>query len=85
MEVGAGYDGPVPEGFDVIELPAAKYLMFQGEPFAEEDYCAAIEAVQASMDRYSPSIINYEWDDASPRIQLEPIGTRGYIELRAVK
>ena len=33
VEVAAAYAGPVPEGFDVIALPAADYLMFQGEPF----------------------------------------------------
>jgi AraC family transcriptional regulator len=85
VEVALDYNGAVPDGFDVIELPAAKYLMFQGEPFAEEDYCKAIEAVQTSMNRYDPSLIGYAWDDANPRIQLEPRGSRGYIELRAVK
>ncbi len=84
-EVAADYNGHVPDGFDVIALPQAKYLMFQGEPFAEEDYCEAIEAVQAAMNRYHPAAIGYVWDDANPRIQLEPVGTRGYIELRAVK
>ena len=44
------YTGPVSEGFDVIELPTADYLMFQGEPFAEEDYCDAISAVQQAMN-----------------------------------
>ena len=39
VEVPVDYNGPVPEGFDVIRLPAAEYLMFQGEPFREEDYC----------------------------------------------
>ena len=76
---------PVPEGFDVIELPAADYLMFQGEPFAEEDYCDAISAVQQAMNGYDPDIIGYCWDDSNPRIQLEPRGNRGYIELRSVK
>ena len=85
VEVSTDYDGPVPEGFDVIELPAATYLMFQSEPFAEEDYCAAIESLQAAMDKYDPAVIGYRWDDGSPRIQLEPRGERGYIELRAVK
>ena len=85
VEVPTESDGPVPEGFDVIELPAATYLMFQSEPFAEEDYCAAIESLQAAMDKYDPSLIRYRWDDDSPRIQLEPRGERGYIELRAVK
>ena len=37
------------------------------------------------MDRYDPTVIGYEWNDESPRIQLEPRGERGYIELRAVK
>lgn len=84
-EVAADYDGVIPDGFDVITLPAAKYLMFQGEPFCEEDYCGAIEAVQASMERYNPSVIGYAWDDSNPRIQLEPCGERGYIELKAVR
>lgn len=81
VEVAADYDGSVPDGFDLIELPAAKYLMFQGEPFAEEDYCKAIDEVKASIDKYDPNIIGYSWDKLNPRIQLEPIGTRGYIEL----
>jgi len=85
VEAEPDYDGPVPEGFEVISLPAAVYLMFQGEPFAEEDYCEAIEALQSAMGRYAPSAIGYDWDDANPRIQLEPRGERGYIELKAVK
>ncbi len=85
VEESADYDGPVPEGFDVIELPAAKYLMFQGEPFEEEDYCEAIDDICGAMKKYDPSLIGCEWDDENPRVQLEPIGTRGYIELRAIK
>lgn len=85
VEVDVDYDGQIPEGFDVIELPAAKYLMFQSEPFEEEDYCDAIDSLQASMDSYDPSVIGHHWDDENPRIQLEPIGARGYIELRAIK
>lgn len=85
VEVAADYTGNVPEGFDMISLPAAEYLMFQGEPFKEEDYSEAILAVQHSMERYDPAVIGYEWDDESPHIQLEPRGERGYIEQRAVK
>lgn len=85
VEVTMDYIGMIPDGFDVITLPAAKYLMFQGEPFKEEDYCQAIEAVQLSMERYDPSTIGYVWDETNPRIQLEPRGERGYIELRAVQ
>lgn len=84
VEVAADYTGIVPEGFELITLPAAKYMMFQGEPFAEADYCQAIEDVQRSMAKYDPSVLGLTWDERQPRIQLEPIGQRGYIELRAV-
>lgn len=85
VEVSEDDKTPCPEGFDVICLPEAEYLMFQGEPFREEDYCEAIQATKQAMDRYDPSLIGYCWDDDNPRIQLEPRGERGYIELRAVK
>ena len=85
VEVETDYSGVIPEGFDTIHLPEADYLMFQGQPFWEEDYCAAIRAVQVAMDGYDPSVIGYRWDDENPRIQLEPRGRRGYIELRAVR
>ena len=85
VEVESGYAGEIPEGFDIISLPASEYLVFQGEPFREEDYSQAILSVQYSMNQYDPAVIGYEWDDRSPRIQLEPRGERGYIELRAIK
>lgn len=85
VEVSCGYSGEIPNGFDVIRLPPAKYLMFQGEPFAEEDFGTAIEEVQTAIRTYNPTSIGYEWDKENPRIQLEPIGARGYIELLAIK
>ena len=85
VEVPADYDGALPEGFEILELPAAKYMMFQGEPFAEEDYCRAIEEVKEAIRRYDPSVTGYRWDEENPRIQLEPVGSRGYIEMLAVK
>ena len=85
VERAADEETFVPDGFDVITLPETEYLMFQGEPFCEEDYCEAIAAVQNAADNYNPSAIGYEWNDAEPRIQLEPRGERGYIEMRAVR
>lgn len=84
VEVAEDYAGPVPDGYDEILLPAAKYLMFQGEPFAEEDYEEAISAIWDAEKKYDPSVIGCRWDNENPRIQLEPIGTRGYIELMPV-
>ena len=85
VEVACDYSGQIPDGFDVIELPKCKYLMFQGEPFEEENFEEAISDVWGAIEKYDPSIIGYNWDKSNPRIQLEPIGTRGYIELLPVK
>lgn len=85
VEVETDDAGEIPEGFEVIDLPAARYLMFQGEPFAEEDFADAIAQVQQAIRRYNPSVLGYQWDAGNPRIQLEPIGERGYIELHPVK
>lgn len=76
---------PIPEGLEAVILPESDYLMFQGEPFAEENYREAIGALMEGMQRYNPSILGYQWDDARPDIQLEPRGERGYIHLRPVK
>lgn len=85
VEVAPDYAGEIPEGFDIIDLPAAKYIVFQGEPFEEENFCEAIEAVWDAIKKYNPQNIGFEWDNDNPRIQLEPRGERGYIELVAVK
>ena len=85
VEVPMDYDGQIPEGFDIIELPKCKYMMFQGEPFEEEDFEEAILQMWEAIKKYHPETIGYRWDDTNPRIQLEPRGERGYIELVAVK
>lgn len=84
-EVNLDYDGIVPEGFEILEMPAADYLMFQGESFEEDDFENAIQEIWDAEQKYDPKIIGYQWDESNPRIQLEPIGTRGYIEFVPVK
>ena len=85
VEVPLNFDGQIPESFDIIELPKCKYMMFQGEPFAEEDFEEAIGQVWEAIKKYNPETVGYRWDTTNPRIQLEPRGERGYIELLAVK
>ena len=85
VEVEPDYNDIVPEGFEVIDLPSAEYLLFRGEPFDQEDYEKAITEIWDAEKKYDPAFIGYEWDDKNPRIQLEPIGERGYIELVPVK
>ena len=85
VEIELDYNDIIPSGFDVIDLPQAQYIMFQGEPFEEEYFSQAIEDVWSAIKKYDPASIGYSWDDENPRIQLEPIGTRGYIELVPIK
>ena len=85
VEVPLDYSGEIPDGFEVIELPKCKYIMFQGEPFEEENFGEAIGQVWEAIKKFNPQTIGYAWDDSNPRIQLEPVGIRGYIELHPVK
>lgn len=85
VEVPPDHTDEIPSGFDVIELPQCRYMMFQGEPFEEADFREAIEAVSEAIKKYDPTVIGYEWNPENPRIQLEPIGERGYIELHPVR
>lgn len=85
VEVPLDYDGAVPDGFDVIELPACDYLKFQGEPFEEKDFEEAIGQVWRAIEKFDTVPAGWDRDDDDPRIQLEPRGERGYIELVPVK
>ena len=86
VDVPADYDGPVPEGFDLIDLPAAKLLVFQGEPYDDAHYAQAIGALWDRVATFNPEVYGYEYaEELAPRMQLEPQGWRGYIELRPVR
>jgi len=86
VEVPAGYSGIVPDGFDIIALPPCKMMVFQGQPFKDEDFDEAIGGVWEAMKNYDPELYGFEWaDEDAPRFQLEPQGYRGYIEARPVR
>lgn len=86
VEVPADYDGPVPEGYDMIELKPCKMMVFQGQPYDDEKFEDAIDEIWEAMKSYDPKLYGFEWaDEDAPRFQLEPQGYRGYIEARPVK
>lgn len=86
VEVSADYSGEIPTGFDVIDLPPCKYLVFQGEPYDDDKYDEAIGKLWERTADFNPKVYGYEWDDEiAPKFQLAPMGWRGYIEGRAVK
>jgi AraC-like DNA-binding protein len=57
VEVENDYTGSVPDGFEVIDLPAATYLLFRGEPFEEEKYESAIVEIWEAEKKYDPEFI----------------------------
>lgn len=85
VEVPISYKGAVPEGFERIELPPCKLMVFNGEPYDDADFMDEVGAVWEAIERFKPQSFGYEWDAAQPRFQLEPRGERGYIEARPVK
>ena len=86
VEVGTDYAGPVPAGYEVMELAPCKMLVFQGQAFEDEEFEQAITSLWDVMNAYDPTVIGYEWaDDEAPRFQLAPMGYRGYIEGRPVR
>jgi len=81
VEVPVDYAGKIPEGFDVMELPACKYMVFHGEPFKDENFGEAIDTVWEAIKKFNPKLYGFEWAmEDGPRFQLAPIGERGYIE-----
>ncbi len=86
VEVPADYSGVVPEGFEIISLPACKMMVFQGQPFEDEYFDEAIADLWALMKTYTPELYGFEFaDEDAPRFQMEPQGYRGYIEARPVR
>ncbi len=85
VEVDHNYQGDIPDGFEIIELPPCKIMVFQGEPYDDEKFQDAIGEVWEAINSFNPNHYGYQWDDeAGPRFQLEPQGYRGYIEGRPV-
>lgn len=86
VEVPVDFAAPVPEGFDLIDLPPCRLMVFQGQPFKDDDFMDAIASLWDVMKTYRPESFGYQWADAdAPRFQLEPVGYRGYIEGRPVR
>jgi hypothetical protein len=86
VELPMDYQGPLPDGYDLIDLPEMELMIFQGEPYDDRDFEAEIKALWNVMDRYQPENYGYCWDgDDAFRFQLEPQGYRGYIEGKAVR
>ncbi|MGV8083692.1 MAG: helix-turn-helix transcriptional regulator [Coriobacteriia bacterium] len=86
VEVPANYSGAVPEGFDVIDLAPCKLIVFQGEPYRDEDFKMAVGICMERIGSFNPEVYGYQYaPELAPKMQLSPQGWRGYIEMMPVK
>ena len=86
VELPADYSGVIPNGFDVIELMPCEMLVFQGEPYNDDAYKDSIDAMWERIAGFNPEVYGIEYaDELAPRMQLAPMGWRGYIEMRPIR
>lgn len=86
LELSLDDGTPTPSGFDRITLEPCDYLVFQGQPYPEEQMGEAIAEVVRGIEAYDPGPLGWAWaTDSAPRYQLAPMGERGYIEARPVR
>jgi len=85
VELPLDYCNSVPDGYEIIELPPCMMMIFQGEPYNDDDFMEEINEVWEHIEKFNPNVYGYEWaPEDAPRIQLAPMGYRGYIEARPV-
>ena len=82
-----GFTGPVPEGFELREIPGSYYLVFSYPSF---DYLAENADVMTAVEKlawnFDPKTMGYEWnEDDCPDYQRHNPEKLGYQILRPVK
>ncbi len=86
VEVPADYSGPIPEGFEIINLEPCKLLVFQGEPYDDNNFEEAVGLCMERIKKFNPEIYGFVYaPELAPRMQLSPMGWRGYIEMAPIK
>ncbi|QHQ62321.1 helix-turn-helix domain-containing protein [Anaerocolumna sedimenticola] len=85
VELPMDYDKNIPDGYELIILPPCTMMVFQGEPYNDEDFQYEIGEVWKHIEKFNPEVYGYQWaPEQAPRFQLAPMGYRGYIEARPV-
>jgi len=86
VELPVDYLSAIPDGFDLIDLEPCKLMIFQGEPYTDDEFDKAVLGCMEKIDIFNPKVFGYDFaPELAPRMQLNPEGWRGYIELRPVR
>jgi AraC family transcriptional regulator len=60
VEVPLNYNNSIPEGYELIELPPCKMMVFQGEAYNDDDFMEAIDEVWEHIEKFDPSVYGYQ-------------------------
>ena len=86
VEVPMDYKQPISEGMELITLKPYHVMIFQGQPYDDDNFEEEVMLVKEAIDRYNPTLYGFEWaEEEGPSFQYEPQGDRGYIEGRPVR
>lgn len=67
VEVPFDYSKPLPQSYEIIDLPPCKMLYFQGMPFKDEsDFGEAIGIVGEAIANYKPELYGYSLISIAP-------------------
>ncbi len=59
VEVPFDYQNELPEGYEIIDLPACKVMVFQGPPFKDEDFQEAIADLLAGDEQLQSRAVRF--------------------------
>lgn len=86
VEVSNEYNGVIPEGFIVIDLVPCKLMIFQGEPYNDDDFETEVSRCIERIATFNPEVYGYRYaPEIAPKMQLSPQGWRGYIEMKPIE
>lgn len=84
VEMPLDYSGPVPEGFESIEVPASEYVKFS-HPDDEINHEKVTEAVWNVSELWKPEEHGCQWSDAEHPVYEDDREEEGYIVLKPIQ
>lgn len=71
VEVPLNYNKPLPDGYEIAELPPCTYLYFNGMPFDDQnDFPIAIEIMNEAIETYPFERFGWKKSDNAPDMRM---------------
>lgn len=71
VEVPIDYNKPIPDEYEIAEIPPCAYLYFNGMPFEDQnDFCEAIEILNEAIETYPFEKFGWNKSDNAPYLGM---------------